>query len=170
MKKFFLLAIVMLGFAAATFAQTGASTTASATATIVAPITITEILNMDFGLLAVNATLGTVELTPAASPVRTPAGGVTLITGGTITAAEFTVTGVAGYTYTITLPSTSTNILNGANFMWVDTWMDDKISHQGTLASGTDNFYVGGTLHVHASQAAGIYTSATPFTVTVNYN
>jgi hypothetical protein len=37
-------------------------------------------------------------------------------------------------------------------------------------ANGTQTLTVGATLEVNPAQAAGTYTSATPFSVTVNYN
>jgi hypothetical protein len=54
--------------------------------------------------------------------------------------------------------------------MTVDTWTSTP-SSTGTLSSGgTQTLTVGGTLHVAGSQVSGTYTSATPFSVTVNYN
>jgi hypothetical protein len=43
-------------------------------------------------------------------------------------------------------------------------------SVSGTLTGGTQNLNVGATLNVAAAQPAGLYTSTTGFTVTVNYN
>jgi hypothetical protein len=40
----------------------------------------------------------------------------------------------------------------------------------GTLTGGTETLNVGATLHVTHAQVAGVYSSATPFSVTVNYN
>ena len=99
-------------------------------------------------------------------------GGVSVTTamGGTITAAKFTVTGQGNYTYAITLPAAATSLTHNADpAMTVDTWTSTP-SPTGTLSSGTQDLYIGGTLHVAGSQPAGVYTSATPFTVTVNYN
>ena len=96
------------------FAQ-GVSTTATATATIVTPLAIARNADLSFGDLAVNATPGTVALTAAAAPVRTPLGGVSLVTGATaITAARFTVTGASGAAYTIALPANGVVTLTGA--------------------------------------------------------
>lgn len=165
--KFFALAILFFGFAAGTFAQVSA--TATATATIVTPIAIVNAANMNFGNVAVSASLGTVVLAPAGT--RTATGGVTLpVVTGTVAAGSFTVSGTPSYTYAITLPAAATTITNGANNMTVDTWTSTP-SGTGTLsAGGTQTLNVGGTLHVGANQASGIYVSGTPFTVTVNYN
>jgi len=166
MKKLISFGILMLAFTAATFAQVSATATASAT--IVGPIGITNTANMDFGNVAVSAALGTVVLTPAGT--RSVTGGCTLpaITG-TVTAAAFNVTGAVNYTYSITLPASAT-ITDGTNNMTVDTFTSTP-TPTGTIgAGGTQALTVGATLHVAGSQVAGTYTTAAPFTVTVNYN
>jgi len=143
---------------------------ATATATIVTPIAITKDVDMNFGNVAVQSTTGgTVVLSPAGA--RTPSGGVTLpVSGGTITAASFTVTGVSGYAYTVTLPSTTLTITSGSNTMTVTDFTSDPAGNAGLLTGGTQTLNVGATLHVSAAQPAGTYVSGTPFNVTVNYN
>ncbi|MFT3937003.1 MAG: DUF4402 domain-containing protein [Chitinophagaceae bacterium] len=166
--KLILAAIVMMVSATGAYAQ--ASATATATATIVTPISIVKTVDMNFGNVAVSAsTAGTVVLTPAGT--RTSTAGVTLpATAGTVAAASFTVSGQATYTYAITLPGTALTIANGANNMSVNAFSSTP-SATGTLsAGGTQTLTVGATLNVAAAQAPGVYTSATPFTVTVNYN
>jgi len=166
MKKLFVLTIMMAGFSAGLFAQVSA--TANASATIITPIAIANTADMDFGNVAVNATPGTVVLTPAAA--RSTTGGCTLpAVTGTVAAAAFTVTGLADATYSITLPAAALTITSGANTMTVDTWTSSP-TPTGTLTGGSENLTVGATLNVAGSQAPGTYTSAAPFTVTVNYN
>lgn len=166
MKKLLFVTAIMLGFAAGAFAQVSAS--ASASATIVAPIAIAKTVDMNFGNVAVSPTVaGTVIMTPAGA--RSITGGVTLpATTGTVTAASFTVTGTPGYTYSITLPG-ATTITDGTNTMGVGTWTSSP-TPTGTLTGGTETLTVGATLTVAAAQPAGVYTSATACTVTVNYN
>ncbi|MCF8371356.1 MAG: DUF4402 domain-containing protein [Bacteroidales bacterium] len=166
-SKLSALAIVMILFATSTFAQVTA--TASASAQILTPIAITKTVDMNFGNLAVNATSGTIVLTPASS--RSNTGGVTFLNGnnGTVTAASFTVTGLADATYSITLPAGATTISYSGNDMTVDSWTSTP-TPTGTLTGGTQTLNVGATLNVPASSPAGLYTSATPFEVTVNYN
>jgi hypothetical protein len=166
MKKLTILIalLVVVGFSTNAFA--GSSATASATATIVNPISIAKTADMNFGNVATDGTVGTVIL--AAAGTRTKTGGVTLpATVGTVTAATFTVTGVSGYTYAVTLPVAATVVSSGANNMNVDTWTSDA---GGTITGGTVTLHVGATLNLVATQVAGVYVSATPFTVTVNYN
>jgi hypothetical protein len=162
--KLFAIAIAVIGFTSTSFAQTSATATASGT--IISPIAIAKNIDMNFGDLAVDATAGTVVLATDGSRTRT--GGVTLpVITGTVAAAEFTVTGTAGYAYTFTLPAGATTVANGANTMLVDNWTSNST---GIITGGTEVVKVGATLNVNASQAAGLYTSAVPFQVSVNYN
>ena len=165
--KSLVLSTVMLTFSVCLFAQVNATATASAT--IITPIASANASDMDFGNVAVDATPGTVIMTPAGA--RSVTGGVTLpATTGTVTAASFTVTGQASFTYSITLPAGATTITSGANSMTVNTWTSNP-TPTGTLdGTGSQTLSVGATLNVAAGQAAGTYVSGAPFTVTVNYN
>jgi Domain of unknown function (DUF4402) len=162
------LAILLTGSSTVAFAQ--ATTTATATATIVTPISITKTVDMNFGNVAVQtAAGGTVVMT--ALGVRSPTGGVTLpTTAGTVTPATFTVSGQGTYTYIITLPSTALTITSGSNTMSVTAFTSSPTPTGVLSAGGTQTLTVGATLNVAAAQPAGVYVSATPFSVTVNYN
>ena len=161
MKKIYLLALAVIGFSANSFAQASAT----ATATIISPISISKTNDLNFGLVASSTSAGTVVLTPAGA--RTPTG-VTLSSGGTTTAASFGVSGQGAYTYAITLPSSIT-LTDGTNFMTVNTFTSTP-SGTGALSGGTQTVNVGATLNVLANQVAGVYTTGTPFVVTVAYN
>ena len=162
------LVILLTGTSAVAFAQ--ATTTATATATIVTPISITKTVDMNFGNVAVQtAAGGTVVMSPLG--VRSATGGVTLpTTAGTVTAATFTVNGQGTYTYIITLPSTALTITSGSNTMSVNAFTSSPTPTGVLSAGGTQTLTVGATLNVAAAQPAGVYVSATPFNVTVNYN
>lgn len=152
------------------FAQ--ATATATATATIITPISIVKNVDMNFGIVAVQAnTGGTVVLSPAGTRSRTL--GVTLSTAnpGTVTAANFTVSGTASYTYAITLPSSVTlTRQSGTETMTAGTFTSNPTS-TGQLSSGAgqQDVNVGATLTVAAAQTPGVYVSGN-FDVTVNYN
>jgi len=165
--KFLLTTFMLAGIATGLHAQETAS--ATATATIVTPISIVKDVDMNFGNVAVRSTAGgTVVLSPAG--VRTKTGGVTLpLTTGTVSAASFTVSGTGAYTYTITLPSTALTITSGANTMTVTAFTSTP-SGTGQLTAGEQTLNVGATLNVATAQPSGVYVSATPFDVTVNYN
>ena len=156
--------------AASTAALAQETATATATATIVTPISITKDVDMNFGNIAVQSTTGgTAVMTPGG--VRSRTGGVTLPnTTGTVTAASFSIAGQANYTYSITLPSTALTITSGSNTMTVTAFTSSPTPNGTLNSSGAQTLTVGATLNVAAAQPAGVYTSATPFSVTVNYN
>lgn len=141
---------------------------AETSANIVGPISITKIVDLSFGNVAVSPTVaGTVVLAPNSS--RTETGGVTLpVITGTVKAAQFTVSGEAGTTYSITLPA-SVLLSNGGNTMTVDAFTSTP-TPAGSLATGTEDIFVGGTLNVAAGQVSGLYTNTSDLVVTVNYN
>ena len=153
-------------------ANAQSTATASASATIVTPISIVKNVDMNFGNIAVTNSGGTVVLAPAGS--RTATGGVTLpVVAGTVSAAAFTVSGQSAYTYDITLPSGNIVLASGANSMNINTFTASIGLTAGALSTGStgsQSFSVGATIAVSANQAAGSYTTATPFNVTVNYN
>lgn len=167
MKKLAFTAFALISFTTVACAQ--ATATATASATITQPITITKDVDMNFGNVTVQAaTGGTVVLAPDGTRTRTL--GVTLpATTGTVTAAQFTVTGVAGWGYNITLP-TSVTLNKGAFTMTANTFTSNPTGSGGVLTGGTEVVRVGATLNVAAGQDPGLYVSSTGFDVTVNYN
>jgi hypothetical protein len=167
--KFFALAIVMLAFTATSFAQV--IETATASATIVAPLTITNTIPLNFGNLAVDATGGTVTLTAVSSTVRSAgSANVQLVSGVTPTSADFAITGLTGSTYTIALPADGVVTLTGAGTPMNVNSFTCSISPltAGSLATGSETFYVGATLSVNGGQTPGTYAGT--FDVSVIYN
>ncbi|HSN61087.1 MAG TPA: DUF4402 domain-containing protein [Ferruginibacter sp.] len=169
-QKFLSATVAILFFAVNVNAQ--ATATANASATIISPISISKTTDLNFGNLAVDATGGTVILDPSLAAIRTSAGagGVSFpATSGLVSAAAFVVSGQANFTFSVNVLSASLQITNGTDFMTVDNFTTS--AGAGTLsATGTQNVYVGADLVVAGSQAPGVYTSASPFTVLVNYN
>ena len=148
-------------------AQAAASATATATAEIIPPISINLLIGggaLQFGQIVANSG-GTVVVAPDSS--RTFTGSVEVIPTSVHTAAAFMVSGNAGNTFSITLPSSAV-ITSGANTMNVDAFTSNP-SGTGTLdLSGSKNLNVGGTLHVSAGQPVGHYAGT--FSVSVAYN
>jgi len=168
-KSIAIASVAVIGFSNSTFAQ--ATATASASANIITPISIVKNIDMNFGNVAVSGSIaGTVVLAPAGTRTTGGAGGVTLpSTVGTVAAANFTVSGQAGYTYAITLPA-SCVITDGTHNMTVNAFTSTP-SSTGTLnTSGVQTLTVGATLNVSAGQAANAYTNASGVPVIVNYN
>jgi hypothetical protein len=171
MKKLFLAAIVLTTASAKLNAQAIAS--ATATATIVSPINIAKVADLNFGNLAVTASVGgVVTLEPSAAATRTTSGGgVTFpATMGTVTAGRFTVSGQPNYTYDVLLPSDA--LLEGPGSSMLSTAYTCNLpGNIGTLdGTGLQTLYVGADLFVAPAQAPGVYTTTLPFEVVVNYN
>ena len=167
MKKLFIIGLALIGFSVHSFAQ--ATATATASANVISAITLAKVLDMNFGNIAVSSP-GTVIL--ATNSTRTTTGGITLpVVAGTVTAASFTVTGQGTSTYAITLPSGTHTItrISGVEAMGVSAFNSNP-SGVGTLIAGTQNITVGAMLAASSGQVPGVYTNATGFNVTVNYN
>lgn len=169
-KSLAIASIAIAGISSDAHAQ--ASATASASANIITPISMVKDVDMNFGNVAVSATLaGTAILSPAGTRTTGGAGGVTLpATTGTVAAAQFTVSGQASYTYAITLPSTATITDGASHNMTVDNFTSSPTSTGVLSSGGTQVLTVGATLNVAAAQPAGLYTNATGVPVSVNYN
>ena len=134
------------------------------------PISIMKNTDMNFGTIAISTSTGTVILSTFGS--RTATGGVFLPSfTGTVTAAQFTVSGEPNYTYAITLPAAFTLYESGVGpeSMIVNSFTSIP-SATGSLTAGTETVLIGATLNAGASQVAGSYTNATGFDVIVNYN
>ena len=160
--------VTLVGYSIQSSAQ--ATATASATAYIIAPITITKTADMNFGNVAVSASVsGTVVLSTSGTRTSGGSGGVTLpATTGTVSAAAFTVGGASGYTYTVTLPTSCTISDGGGHSMTLSSFTSSP-SSTGTLTGGSSTLTVGATLSVSAGQTPNTYTNSTGVPVTVNY-
>lgn len=174
MKKITLLAaIAMIAFTTNSFGQ--ATTSVVTSADVITPIAIAKGNPLDFGDIVGTAAGGTVTIS-ADGATRTPSNANLLIgQQSTFSAATFSVTGQAGYTYAITLPaSTGFSVANGtavdAAKMLVDTFTSTP-NATGTLStSGAQTVTVGAKITLAANQASGAYTHADGMAITVQYN
>lgn len=151
---------------------------AGANATVLTPISIAKDTDLNFGNFF-GALAGAVTIAPSAAGTRTLTTVTAPVTSlGTISAAKFTVTGNAGTTYSVTLPSVpvvlvgSGSALGGADMPIAAASFAAKLAdgttNPGTITSTTEVFYVGATLTVNAGQMAGPYSGT--FAVSVAYN
>lgn len=147
-------------------AAQAADATANASATVVQPIAISKSADLGFGKFSAG-TGGTIVLDTSGD--RTASGGVVLLTGTGGAAATFDVTGDAGATYAITLPSGAETLTrtSGTETMSVASWVSAPAA-TGTLTSGAETVSVGATLTVGNAQVAGEYSGS--FNVAVEYN
>lgn len=173
----YFVAIGLLAAGGMNAAMAANNATASATAVVLVPISVVKTTDLSFGRLV--AGNGTVTLDTAGA--RSKSGGTALPTGGTSTAALFTVTGDTTNTFGISYTGSSTVLTDGtpADDMAV-TFVSEAVgtasptpvssgqAATGTLVAGNAYIYVGATLAVGAAQPAGTYTGTVA--VTVDYN
>jgi hypothetical protein len=152
-------------------------------AVIEQPVSINNKNDMLFGDIAYTTGGGTVQLSPDASAVCTPSAG--LVHTGTCQAAKFE--GNAGFLHmrlTVKQPNGNRITLTGPGgaTMRVDNFTfgpGSGLTDQGQNGAnhkfgisiwnwGSYTFYVGGTLHVAANQAPGVYNGT--FDVQISYN
>jgi hypothetical protein len=146
---------------------------ATASATVMAPIVVTKAADLSFGRFAIGAG-GTITI--STSGVRSASGVVPSADGGAMTAAKFVVTGSKDASYSITHGgTTSLSRTSGPETMVLTKFSDltaanatAGAANSGTLATGSQSIYVGGTLTVAANQAPGDYTGQV--SVAVEYN
>ncbi|NTU68594.1 MAG: DUF4402 domain-containing protein [Chlorobiaceae bacterium] len=148
-------------------AKAGDSATADASAVITTPLSVSKSRDLTFGTIAPGTSAGTVTIGTGSSADRSATGGVQLVTS-THASAAFTVTGLTGATYSVSVP-VSANLSDGASHsMTVSGFTTDHSAGTTLPATGGDPFTVGGTLNVAAGQAAGTYSGS--FAVNVSYN
>lgn len=148
-----------------TFVVILALVTAPAAAAVAVSVAVTQALG--FGRFVAGSG-GTVTLSTAGA--RTASGGVALLSSGTGSAAQFTVSGEANMAYSLTLPSNgAVNLKNPSNQVMALNNFTSNPSGTGQLSgAGKQPVTVGATLSVGGSQAPGAYTGT--FDLIVDYN
>jgi len=148
-----------------------ASETTVASVDVVPVISITEDAPLNFGQVIPGTTSGTVTL--STSNVRTGTEDIVLY-GSTSTNAAYTVAGIAGNAYVITLPIADVDVSLGDVHLVVNAFKAFVTSTgaeglTGTLSgSGRDNIKVGAVLTLPAGTGIGRYSGT--FDVSVAYN
>lgn len=160
----------------------GDTGTARSQAAILSTGSVAKTADMDFGKIAQSNTPGTVVLTPALSATCAVTGG--LIRTGTCRAARFSLYGKKNKNVKIRENNGGQITLNGpagATMQLTDlqvgvTGMNSKTTSTGwdfgmwkvTANDGVAEFYVGGTLHVGAAQAPGVYNGTLLIEINMN--
>ena len=167
MKKLFLLAIVVLGFTAVSFAQPSVGN-ADAKATIKAAHTMTKVNDLNFGTFALTGVPGSIILAADGTPgIITGATGLTGTSG-----CSFTLGGGTTEAFSVTLPgmidiTTGTGI-GETRIMHVDNWSTNASTNAGSPSSLTGGAYtlrLGGKLNFDGNEIAGDYTGIFALTV-----
>lgn len=167
--KFYPLFIILITLSTASFAQTVGNE--SAAATIFQSLSIENNVGLNFGDIIPSNAAG--RVTVAYDGSRTGNNGISFIPSspGTVSAAQFTVTGAPNAAYSITLPNNNSVTLSrsGGVDMRVVQFNHSIGAATPTLdVNGSQVFTVGARLRVNANQASGLYSGE--FQVTVTYN
>lgn len=149
-------------------ASENSSATATCTATLIRPISIALESNMEFGTIVLAGSDGKVILDPKTNSCSATGGVYLQSFGPTPQLAEFIVTGDAGHSYSLSIPS-SISLLNSRgdslNFVIAADTLLNKLD-----ISRRSVIRVGGTLFVPSNSVEGTYTSTTELVITVQYN
>jgi hypothetical protein len=159
-------AAIAAAFAFSTAASAATTATGNANAEILETLIVEEMVELDFGQIAVNGA-GTVVVDSSATPTDLCTGG--LICAGTKARGVFRVTGTGDVQIVAQVLEASVPLTGPGPDMTLDTftlgWPNGNTLDATT---GQRSFQVGGTLHVAAGQTAGLYTGQ--YTVSVEYN
>lgn len=153
-------------------AQTTASANANAAANILPAAGLGSARDLSFGTF-VRGTAGKITVHPVIGIVpATITGGITHFQDHFH--AVLTVTGPAGQSYTVTVPSAPITLTNTATCpspgctMTADTFTINLPDAEGVIRpDGTHGFLIGSTLNVNAEQDLGDY--AGPFDITLTF-
>lgn len=166
MKKLIVIAVVLLGITTTSFAQLFDA--ANSKATIVAALSVAKQTDLDFGSIYANTTSGTVIKAATLAGARTLSGGVHLGSDNGST-ASFLISGSNTDQIMVSYPNTILLTKSPGVTMSFIPAGSVASGSKITLAGGTATLFIGGTLSVAASQAAGDYSNATDLKVTVTY-
>ena len=152
--------------APASAAPVAAATPRTATAVLLYPTAVRLLNNLNFGNLIVTGA-GTAVVSP--TDVLTTTGGV-VGAGGSPYAAMFEAVAPIKSVVHIRAPKQPITVTRagGTETMIVDTWTVSGTGTRNVVAKELFSFNVGGTLHVNANQAEGVYVGT--FTVDIQYN
>jgi hypothetical protein len=172
-KLLFLISLLAVMACATQKMNAQVSATAETTAKIVSGLQITKEADLNFGSMF-SPTSGGVTVTVDVNNQRAATGvQLATVTGESITAAQFKVTGNPNATFTITFPYSFsvTNTDGTGSSMLVDNFTYNNITSPSTLdGSGNLTIKVGATLHVYNYQALGVYKNTSDLKITVAYN
>lgn len=168
--KIFLFLVVAFGFSATAMAQNVTSNAATGTVSVVTPLTISKDYNLSFGSIVSGATSGTVIVDY--SNGSTVTGGVSKA-GGTVSTAQFTVTGENGKNVIVEYTSPLTLTKSGGGTLSVALSCDAGASGSAVQLATSSPYNkivkFGGTLTVPENTVAGTYENTSDLKITVHY-
>jgi spore coat protein U-like protein len=155
-------------FASPAFAAAAAATAPfTAKATIVKPLTLKNLTDLDFGTTTMNPTLTSATVSVSSAGGAAVCSNPTMLTCSGGKRADFTLTGVAGQTVTISLPA-PTGVLTHTNGTNTVSYSLDPVSNV-TLdtTTGAGAFAIGGKITIAGTTLDGDY--AADIDVDANY-
>ena len=176
MNKVIAAVVVLAAFGTKVNAQTNVAS-ANADAKIVSAITIASASGrtLNFGSIAPGSG-GTVSIQATDAGFRSKTGTDLTYTNAASSSAKFTVSGEGNSTYSIGVTNATITLSNGtpadnmSATIVASAGGTNAATATGTLSSGTQDIFVGGTLTVASAQTAGVYTAASAIEITVAYN
>jgi len=165
-QKILVNTIASIAMALAAISTANADTAnGSASASVVTAVTVAETRGLDFGTFVPDPAGDTISLTSTATTTRSSLSILTTLVGTTEASGAFQITGTTGATVSISIADTgdlgTMTFTPGAPSLGA-THVIDAIPANNLL-------YVGGNLVVPAGQATGVFSNATAYSVTVNY-
>ncbi len=154
--------VAALGLSGAVAQAAPVTASATAKARILKQITVTNTSDLDFGTIVAGTSASSVAVSTGA--VRTCGAGLTCT--GTVTSANFDITGTNNAVVTIT-GDNSVTLANGTGGTMGASLTRSASTLTLTNSAIGGSFQVGGTLSLAANQADGAYTGT--FNVTVDY-
>ncbi|HVL78674.1 MAG TPA: DUF4402 domain-containing protein [Sphingomicrobium sp.] len=144
-----------------------ASAAGQAQGTVLQSLTLTNVEDLDFGVVAPDANdPGTVSIN-ANTGVRSTSGGVVALPGS-FSRAQFIGYGSQGQEVQLTLNQPAGGVLtSGANSIGALLGLDSGGATRVIGAGGSFTVYVGGTFNIAANQANGFYSAQ--FDLTADY-
>lgn len=140
----------------------------SASATIITPITLTNQSELIFGKVASMTSAGTMTMNPTSGAITYSNNQMKIASDdANRVLASYKVGGLAGQSFSITLPTTAVQLDGPQDKTMTVTSFTANKPLVGNVLAENFTFKVGGTLNVGANQEAGQYTGT--FDVTVTY-
>lgn len=164
-NKYILILATMVMCSFVAFSQTRAI--GRMTVTIVSPVYMTSIQDASLGSVSLESAKSKNSLS-ASTRNLSNAAGIEIVNEGNVSLASFKVS-ANGAAYSITLPEEPVFTSKNSNNMKVSGFKTIR-SASTTKYDNTERIVIGAKVEVNKEEAYGLYTSATPIRVTVNYN
>lgn len=164
-SKYILLMTAMIMLPICSFSQSRAIGHMSVT--IVSPAALSSVQDINLGNVSFSSN-NTISNISASTKNFKNTDGIEKVNEGNVSLASFKVSGQDA-TYSITLPDEPVMTTSNGNDMKVSGFR--TIKNSSAMQTGnSENIVVGATVQVKGDNAYGLYASATPMRVTVNYN